>query len=123
MTIDIIRFSATTLCFVLGAVFLCISLFGTFRLNYSLNKLHAAAICDTLVLMFFITGCIIASGINITSFKFFLIIAIQWCASPLVSHIFVKAKYLTDEDLGLYCDEKINDDMPSGIEGTKEDNI
>jgi len=38
-------------------------------MDYSLNRLHAAAITDTLVLMFFLSGCIVASGVNITSAK------------------------------------------------------
>lgn len=101
-----IRFGIVSLCFIMGLVFLFISLFGTFRFGYSLNRIHAGAICDTLVLMFFISGCIVASGINIMSFKFLLVIALQWCTSPLVSHIFVKAKYLTDKELPLYCDIK-----------------
>ena len=120
MTLEWIRFGCVAFCFLAGTVFLCISLIGTFKFGYSLNRLHASAICDTLVLMFFISGCIIASGINIVSFKFFLVIALQWCTSPLVSHIFVKAKYLTDENLYLYCDEKTKDSYLSDREIEKE---
>ena len=98
-----IRFGIVAFCFLMGTVFLCISLAGTFKFGYSLNRIHAAAMCDTLVLMFFITGCIVASGINIVSFKFFLVIAFQWCTSPLVSHMFVKAKIRTDDKLRLHC--------------------
>ena len=106
MTIEWIRFSLTALCFLSGSIFLFISLAGTFKLKYSLNKLHAGAICDTLVLMLFISGCIIASGINIVSVKFLLIIAIQWCASPLVAHIFTKAKCMTDKRIDVYVKDK-----------------
>lgn len=115
-----IRFGIVAFCFLAGLILLFISISGTFRFGYSLNRLHAAAICDTLVLMFFITGCIVASGINIVSFKFFLIIILQWCTSPLVSHIFVKAKYLTDENLYLYCDIKSKDDLLSSKEIERE---
>ena len=118
--LDWIRFGLVAFCFISGLILLFISLAGTFKFGYSLNRLHAAAICDTLVLMFFITGCIIASGINILSIKFFLIILIQWCTSPLVSHIFVKAKLLTDENLCLYCDIKQKDSHLSSKEIEKE---
>lgn len=120
MMLEWIRFGIVAFCFLAGTVFLCISLAGTFRFGYSLNRLHASAICDTLVLMFFITGCIVASGISITSFKFFLVLAIQWCTSPLVSHIFVKAKYLTADNIHLYCDEKTMDSVLSDKELEKE---
>ena len=115
-----IRFGLVAFCFISGLIFLFISLAGTFKFGYSLNRLHAAAICDTLVLMLSVTGCIIASGINILSVKFLLIILIQWCTSPLVSHIFVKAKYLTDENLYLYCNIKTKDSHLSSKEIEKE---
>ena len=115
-----IRFGIVALCFLAGTVFLCISLAGTFRFSYSLNRLHSAAMCDTLVLMFFITGCIVASGINIVSFKFFLVIALQWCTSPLVAHVFVKVKYLTDENLQKHNSKKSRDNILSHKELEKE---
>lgn len=115
-----VRFGIVAFCFGAGLICLFISLFGTFKISYSLNRLHAAAMCDTLVLMLFITGCIVASGINIVSVKFLLIVAIQWCTSPLVAHIFVKAKYLTDENLYLYCDIKSKDAELSTKEIEKE---
>ncbi len=115
-----IRFGLVAFCFISATVLLFVSLFGTFRFGFSLNRLHAAAICDTLVLMLFVSGCIIASGINIVSFKFLLIILIQWCTSPLVSHMFVKAKYLTDNNLSLYCEMKKKDEHLSSDEIKKE---
>lgn len=115
-----IRFGIVAFCFLAGTVFLCISLAGSFRFGYSLNRLHASAICDTLVLMFFITGCIVASGINIASFKFLLVLALQWCSSPLVAHIFVKAKYLTADNNHLYWDEKTKDSYLTDKELEKE---
>ncbi len=115
-----IRFGLVAFCFISATVLLFVSLFGTFRFGYSLNRLHAAAICDTLVLMLFVSGCIIASGINIVSLKFLLIILIQWCTSPLVSHMFVKAKYLTDKNLSLYCEMKKKDEHLSSDEIKKE---
>ncbi len=98
-----IRFGLVALCFISGIIVLFISLFGTFRLNYSLNRLHSAAITDTLVLLLFALGCIIAAGIDVTSVKIILVVFIQWCTSPLVSHMFVKAKIKTDERLPIHC--------------------
>ena len=115
-----IRFGIVAFCFLAGTVFLCISLAGTFRFGYSLSRIHASAMCDTLVLMFFITGCIVASGINIASFKFFLVLAIQWCSSPLVAHIFVKAKHLTAGNPGIDRGRKEKDSVLSDKELEKE---
>lgn len=98
-----LRFGLTAFFFGAGLITLFISIFGVYRMDYSLNRLHAAAITDTLVLMFFISGCILASGINITSAKLVIVLMLQWCTSPLVSHMFVKAKIRTDEKLCLHC--------------------
>lgn len=98
------RFALVALFFATGLIVLFISIFGTYRFDYSVNRMHSAAICDTLVLMLFITGLIIASGINIVSLKFLLIVIIQWCTSPVVSHIFVKTKLLTDKNMSDHCE-------------------
>lgn len=101
--LDWIRFGLTAFFFIAGVITLFISIYGVFRLDYALNRLHSSAITDTLVLMFFISGCIVASGINITSVKLAIVLFIQWCTSPLVAHIFVKAKLHTGERLRLFC--------------------
>ena len=117
-----IRFSFAALFFSAGIIVLFISIFGTFRFNYSLNRMHSAAMCDTLILMFFITGLIIASGINLMSLKFLFIVIIQWCTSPLVSHIFVKAKLLTDKNICEHCEIRIDDEALHEEEIKKEEN-
>ena len=105
-----IRFGLVALFFAAGLIVLFISIFGTYRLKFSLNRMHSAAMCDTLVLMFFITGLIIASGINLISLKFLFIVIIQWCTSPVVSHIFVKTKLLTDKNICEHCEMRIDDE-------------
>lgn len=98
-----LRFGLVAALFAAGLITLFISVFGVFRLDYALNRLHSSAITDTLVLMFFISGCIVASGISIISAKLVIILIIQWCTSPLVAHMFVKAKLRTDDKLRLHC--------------------
>lgn len=98
------RFGLVTVLFAAGLIVLFISIFGTFRFDYSLNRMHSSAMCDTLVLMLFVTACVIASGINVVSAKFILILLVMWCTSPVVSHVFVKTKYLTDANLCKHCE-------------------
>lgn len=104
-----IRFGLVALLFAAGLIVLFISIFGTYRFDYSLNRMHSSAMCDTLVLMLFVAACVIASGINVVSAKFILLVLVMWCTSPVVSHIFVKTKYLTDENLCEHC-EILTDD-------------
>ena len=117
-----IRFALVALFFAAGLIVLFISIFGTFRFNYSLNRMHSAAMCDTLILMLFITGLIIASGIDLISIKFFLIVIVQWCTSPLVSHIFVKTKLLTDKNICEHCELRLDDENLHKSEIEKEEN-
>lgn len=104
-----IRFGLVAALFAAGLIVLFISIFGTFRFDYSLNRMHSAAMCDTLVLMLFVVACVIASGINVISIKFLLIALVMWFTSPVVSHVFVKTKYLTDANLCEHCEIHIND--------------
>ncbi len=104
-----IRFTLVALLFVAGLIVLFISIFGTYRFDFSLNRMHSSAMCDTLVLMLFVAACVIASGINVVSAKFILLLLIMWCTSPVVSHVFVKTKYLTDENLCDHCEIHIDD--------------
>lgn len=104
-----IRFGLVAVLFAAGLIVLFISIFGTFRFDYSLNRMHSAAMCDTLVLMLFVVACVIASGINVISIKFLLIALVMWFTSPVVSHVFVKTKYLTDANLCEHCEIHIDD--------------
>ena len=117
-----IRFALVALFFAAGLIVLFISIFGTFRFNYSLNRMHSAAMCDTLILMLFITGLIIASGIDLLSIKFVLILIVQWCTSPVVSHIFVKTKLLTDKNICDNCEMRLDDKALYENEVKKEEN-
>lgn len=117
-----IRFALVALFFAAGLIVLFISIFGTFRFNYSLNRMHSAAMCDTLILMLFLTGLIIASGIDLLSIKFVLILIVQWCTSPVVSHVFVKTKLLTDKNICDHCEIRVDDKTLHENEVEKEEN-
>ena len=47
---------------------------------------------------------VLASGINVVSFKFVFVLVMLWCTSPVVSHILLKTRYLTDDHLGEHCE-------------------
>ncbi len=115
------RFGLVAALFAAGIVVLFISIFGTFRFDYSLNRMHSSAMCDTLVLMLFTAACVIASGVNVVSAKFLLILLVMWFTSPVVSHVFVKTKYLTDDALSEHCEIHIDDETLHKNEIKEED--
>ena len=92
--------------FTLGAVFLAIGififlfeLFGIYRFKYVLNRMHAAAMGDTLALSCFILGLAIISGFNFDTLKLILIIALFWISSPVSSHMLAKMEVETNEEI------------------------
>lgn len=103
MTLEWIRFGVVAFCFAAGIAVLFLSVFGTYRLRFALNRIHSAAMTDTLVLMLFVAALVIAEGFSFTSLKFVMAIALQWCTSPLASHMMAKFEYLTDDRLFERC--------------------
>jgi len=103
MTLEWIRFGFVAFFFAVGIAILYISVFGTYRLRFALNRIHSAAMTDTLVLMLFVLALVIAEGISFTSLKFVMAIALQWCTSPIASHMMAKFEYLTDDRLYEHC--------------------
>ncbi|MDO4303850.1 MAG: monovalent cation/H(+) antiporter subunit G [Bacillota bacterium] len=92
-----------------GALLLCglsiflIELYGIFHLDYVLNRMHAAAMGDTLGISFSLVGLMIFSGFNFTTLKMALIVIFLWFASPVSSHMLARLEVTTNENLKEHC--------------------
>lgn len=91
--------------FLLGAGFLLfgigifiIEMVGVFRFRYVLNRMHAAAMGDTLGIGFSLVGLMIMSGWNFTTLKLLLVIVFLWFSSPVSSHLIARLEVTTNED-------------------------
>lgn len=93
--------SAFLLC---GIVIFFTELFGVFHFKYVLNRMHAAAMGDTLGITSCLIGLMIFSGFNYTTLKIFLIILFLWFASPVSSHVLSRLEAATNEDLSKHCE-------------------
>lgn len=71
---------------------------GVFRFKYVLNRMHAAAMGDTLGIGFALVGLILMSGFTFTSVKLLLVIVFLWFASPVSSHLIARLEVTTNED-------------------------
>ena len=92
--------------FALVAIFVLASLFmifcgilGVYQMKYVLNRMNAAALIDTLALLFMNIGLIIANGFTFTSLKLFLIVLVMWLTSPISGHLISKLEYVTNEKI------------------------
>lgn len=80
-----------------------IEIFGVFHLNYALNRMHAAAMGDTLGISFSLIGLMLFSGMNFTTLKMALIVVFFWFASPVASHILARLESTTNDNIGKHC--------------------
>lgn len=96
--IEWIRFLAGAALLLVGISIFIIEMIGVFRFRYVLNRMHAAAMGDTLGLGSCLLGLIVLSGLNFTSLKLFLVIVFLWFSSPVSSHLIARLEVATDEE-------------------------
>lgn len=83
MVLEWIRFIIGTAVLLVGLATFALEVFGAFRFHFVLNRMHAAAMGDTLGIGISLIGLMIFSGWNFTSLKMFLVVLS--CGSPLRS--------------------------------------
>ena len=100
MTGEWIRFILAAGCLILGLVFMILSVFGVNRLHHALNRMHAAAMGDTLGILFVILSLMIMRGFSMESLKLLLVILFFWMASPVSGHMISRLEAMTNRELG-----------------------
>ena len=99
-----IRLIIGCLFILIGMVIFFTELFGVFHFKYVLNRMHAAAMGDTLGISACLIGLMIFSGLNFTTMKMFLIIVFLWFASPVSSHVLSRLEAATNDNLSAHCE-------------------
>ena len=102
---EVIRIILGSLLIVIGLVTIVLAIFGVYRLNYILNRMHVAATCDTLGLFLMLVGLILIEGFTFNALKLALIIVFFWISSPICSHLISKVESLTNEKVDEECEE------------------
>ena len=100
-----IQFGFSALCILLGLFITITGVRGFYKLKFILNRMHAAALLDTLGLFFIVLGLIIANGFvledgtfDITNIKLACVVFFLWLTSPVSSHVIAKLIYMTDSN-------------------------
>ena len=99
-----IRLIIGCLFILIGMVIFFTELFGVFHFKYVLNRMHAAAMGDTLGISACLLGLMVFSGLNFTTLKMFLIIVFLWFASPVSSHVLSRLEAATNDNLAAHCE-------------------
>lgn len=94
-----------------GLAIFILEMIGVFRFRYVLNRMHAAAMGDTLGLGSALVGLIVISGLNFTSLKLFLVIVFLWFSSPVSSHLIARLEITTNKDKEKHFNEKDLDEQ------------
>ena len=97
--LEVIRFVFDAL-FLLAAIVLeSFTIFGVNRFRFSLNRLHAAAIGDTLSISCVILAAVVYTGLELLSLKYFMILTLMWMPSPVSGHLISLLVVKTDDDI------------------------
>ena len=99
-----IQFAVTAALIAMGIIALFVSILGTYRFRFALNRIHSAAISDTFCMFFILAGLAVASGFSFATLKILLILAFMWCTSPISAHMLASLEYHTDEHLEQHCE-------------------
>jgi multicomponent Na+:H+ antiporter subunit G len=102
--VDWIRLVIGSLFVLAGIVIFFTELYGVFHFKYVLNRMHAAAMGDTLGISACLIGLMIFSGLNFTTLKMFLVIVFLWFASPVSSHVLSRLEAATNDNLAAHCE-------------------
>ena len=102
--LEYLRFAAGVGLLLVGLGIFMLQIFGVFKFKYVLNRMHAAAMGDTLGIGVSLTGLILLSGFNVTSVKMALIIVFLWLASPVSSHLISRLEVVTNGQLAEHCE-------------------
>lgn len=93
-----IQFLAGAALLLCGMSIFVLEMIGVFRFKYVMNRMHAAAMGDTLGIGFSLMGLIIMSGWSFTSLKLLCVIIFLWFSSPASSHLIARLEITTNED-------------------------
>lgn len=93
------RFAFCALLMGLGLIFEICAVIGVFRFHYVLNRMHAAALGDTMGIFLIMLSLAVANGASILSVKLMLLVLLFWTASPVASHLIGRLELVTNEEL------------------------
>ena len=92
--------------FLFGLFVFFTAVLGLFRFDYVLNRMHAAAVGDTLGLFCILIGLILLHGWSLAAAKMLLLLAFFWMAGPVATHLIAEMEIWTIPDIHTECREE-----------------
>ena len=97
-----IRFAITAVILLSALVTFSAAVIGANRFGFSMNRMHAAGIGDTLGILLVVLAMLVAGGVNMGTLKLLLIVLFLWFTSPVSSHLLSQIEYYTNPELYSY---------------------
>ena len=94
-----VRFWLSAILLGFGVVCCLLGILGVYHFKFVMNRMHCAAIIDTLGIAAIIAGLIVASGSMSYIPKLLAIVVILWVGSPIASHLVGRLEVSTDDTI------------------------
>ena len=75
-----------------GLLFLVSAVYSLFRFRFPLNRMHGAALGDSLGLILTLLGVAFLTGFTVSAWKLLLILAFFMLSSPVATHLIAKTE-------------------------------
>jgi len=95
--LEYIRFGLFALLLISGLLVQLTALIGVNRFRYSINRIHAAGMGDTLGLLLICAAAVIYTGWDDKTMKILFILGFFWLTSPVSGHLLGRLVSETDE--------------------------
>lgn len=95
---ELIRFILSALFMAVGIAAILLSVLGVFKFRFVMNRMHCAAIVDTLGALCVLLSLAIAPGSGADGIKLAVILVLVWVGSPLSSHLLARMEISTDPE-------------------------
>ena len=82
-----VRMIISSVLFIAGVFVYITSVIGLFKFKYVLNKMHCAALGDTLGILLIGIGAVVFYGFTFPSLKVLAAAALLWISGPVSSHM------------------------------------
>ena len=99
---EVLRICVTAVLTLAGIIVCGIGVNGVFKFEYAANRLHAAAVNDTLGITLCLIGLAVSAPDWAAAVKMILVIAFLWIASPVASHMICRLEVETNEERDHY---------------------
>lgn len=102
-SIGILRFILTAVFMAAGVFVIISSIVGVFRFKFALNRIHSAAMTDTLGFGLIIVGLMISATTVAAVLKLLVLLIFMWLTNPVAAHMLAKLEIVTDKEIEEHC--------------------